>query len=76
MMRLKTTNAVMSMVIGLAIWICRITGVGMLIFGIHGYLTSRKDSEADAMNRALSRLNSGAVLIGILGILHALGIVA
>lgn len=72
MMRLK----VMSMVIGLAIWICRITGVGMLILGIHGYLTSRKDTEADAMDRALRRLNSGAVLIGMLGILHALGIVA
>lgn len=69
-------NAVMSIVIGLAIWICRITGVGMLIWGIYGYVTARKDGEAEAMNGALGKLISGAVLIGMQGILHALGIVA
>lgn len=69
-------NAVMSMVIGLAIWICRITGVGMLIWGIYGYVTARKDGEAEAMNGALGKLISGAVLIGMQGILHALGITA
>lgn len=68
-------NAVMSMVIGLAIWICRITGVGMLIWGIYGYVTARKDGEAEAMNGALGKLISGAVLIGMQGILKALGIV-
>ena len=45
-------NATMSIVIGLAIWICRITGVGMLIWGIYGYVTARKDGEAEAMNGA------------------------
>ena len=69
-------NATMSIVIGLAIWICRITGVGMLIWGIYGYVTARKDGEAEAMNGALGKLISGAVLIGMQGILHALGIVA
>lgn len=69
-------NAVMSIIIGLAIWICRITGVGMLIWGIYGYVTARKDGEAEAMNGALGKLISGAVLIGMQGILHALGIVA
>ena len=74
--KVSDMNATMSIVIGLAIWICRITGVGMLIWGIYGYVTARKDGEAEAMNGALGKLISGAVLIGMQGILHALGIVA
>lgn len=69
-------NAIMQMVIGLALWICQITGVGMLIWGIYGYVTARKDGEAEAMNGALGKLISGAVLIGMKGILKMLGIIS
>lgn len=68
-------SAVMGMVIGLAIWVCRITGVGLFIWGIYGYVTARKDGEAEAMNGALGKLVAGAVLIGMKGILHAMNIV-
>lgn len=73
--KFSNMDQVMGMVIGLAIWICRITGVGMLIWGIYGYVTARKDGEAEAMNGALGKLISGAVLIGMKGILNALGII-
>lgn len=68
-------NAIMGMVVGLALWICQMVGVGMLIWGIYGYVTARKDGEAEAMNGALGKLISGAVLIGMKGVLTVLGIV-
>ena len=69
-------NAIMGMVVGLALWICQMVGVGMLIWGIYGYVTARKDGEAEAMNGALGKLISGAVLIGMKGVLTLLGIVS
>lgn len=69
-------NAIMGMVVGLALWICQMVGVGMLIWGIYGYVTARKDGEAEAMNGALGKLISGAVLIGMKGVLKMLGIVS
>ncbi len=69
-------NAIMGMVVGLALWICQMVGVGMLIWGIYGYVTARKDGEAEAMNGALGKLISGAVLIGMKGVLQILGIVS
>ena len=69
-------NQIMGMVVGLALWICQMVGVGMLIWGIYGYVTARKDGEAEAMNGALGKLISGAVLIGMKGVLKMLGIVS
>ena len=45
-------------------------------WGIYGYVTARKDGEAEAMNGALGKLISGAVLIGMKGVLKMLGIVS
>lgn len=73
--KFSDTNAIASLVVGLALWICQLVGIGMLIWGIYGYVTARKDGEAEAMNGALGKLISGAVLIGMKGILAVLGIV-
>lgn len=69
-------NQIMGIVVGLALWICQMVGVGMFIWGIYGYVTARKDGEAEAMNGALGKLISGAVLIGMKGVLKMLGIVS
>ena len=69
-------NKIMGIVVGLALWICQMVGVGMFIWGIYGYVTARKDGEAEAMNGALGKLISGAVLIGMKGVLKMLGIVS
>lgn len=69
-------NQIMGVVVGLALWICQIVGVCMLIWGIYGYVTARKDGEPEAMNGALGKLVSGAVLIGMKGILQMMGIVS
>lgn len=69
-------NQIMGIVVGLALWICQMVGVGMFIWGIYGYVTARKDGEAEAMNGALGKLISGAVLIGMKGVLKILGIVS
>ena len=69
-------NAVGGRGVGLALWICQMVGVGMLIWGIYGYVNARKDGEAEAMNGALGKLISGAVLIGMKGVLQILGIVS
>lgn len=74
--KFSDTNAIASLVVGLALWICQLVGIGMLIWGIYGYVTARKDGEAEAMNGALGKLISGAVLIGMKGILSVLGIVS
>ena len=68
-------NQIMGIVVGLALWICQMVGVGMFIWGIYGYVTARKDVEAEAMNGALGKLIFGAVLIGMKGVLNMLGIV-
>ncbi len=69
-------NQIMGIVVGLALWICQMVGIGMFIWGIYGYVTARKDGEAEAMNGALGKLISGAVLIGMKGVLQILGIVS
>lgn len=69
-------NQIMGIVVGLALWICQMVGVGMFIWGIYGYVTARKDGEAEAMNGALGKLISGAVLIGMKGVLKMLGIIS
>lgn len=68
-------NDIAGIIVGLALWICQLVGIGMLIWGIYGYVTARKDGEAESMNGAISKLVSGCVLIGMKGILQLLGIV-
>lgn len=63
-----------NMILSLAFWLCRLIGISMLIFGIYGYVTARKDGEAEAMNGAIGKLISGVVLIAMPSILKSLGI--
>lgn len=64
------------LIIGLAVWICRLVGIAMLIWGIYGYVTARKDGEAESMNGAIGKLISGIVLVAMPTILRALNIIA
>ena len=64
------------LILGLAIWISRLIGTGMLIWGIYGYVTARKDGEAESMNGALGKLISGLVLICMPTVLKGLNIIA
>jgi len=64
------------LIIGLAVWIARLIGIGMLIWGIYGYVTARKDGEAESMNGALGKLISGLVLVCMPSVLKGLGIIA
>lgn len=62
------------LIIGLALWMSRLIGTGMLIWGVYGYVTARKDGEAESMNGALGKLISGLVLICMPTVLSALGV--
>ena len=64
------------LIIGLALWISRLIGIGMLIWGVYGYVTARKDGEAESMNGALGKLISGLVLVCMPSVLKALGVIA
>lgn len=64
------------LIIGLALWISRLIGTGMLIWGVYGYVTARKDGEAESMNGALGKLISGLVLICMPTVLQALNVIA
>lgn len=64
------------MILSLAIWIARLVGISLLIWGIYGYVTARKDGEAESMNGAIGKLISGAVLIGLPFVLQQLGVLA
>lgn len=64
-----------SLILGLAFWLCRLVGISMLIFGIYGYVTARKDGEAESMNGAIGKLVSGAVLLMMPTVLQAVGII-
>ena len=64
-----------SLIIGLALWISRLIGTGMLIWGIYGYVTARKDGDAESMNGALGKLISGLVLICMPSVLKGLGVI-
>lgn len=68
-------DEIAGVIVGLALWVCQLVGIGMLIWGIYGYVTARKDGEAESMNGAISKLVSGCVLIGMKGILQMLDIV-
>ena len=70
------SDDIAGIIVGLALWICQLVGIGMLIWGIYGYVTARKDGEAESMNGAIGKLVSGCVLIGMKGILNALHIVS
>lgn len=63
------------LILGLAFWIARLVGIGMLVWGIYGYVTARKDGEAESMNGAIGKLISGVVLIAMPSVLTALGII-
>lgn len=63
-----------TLIIGLALWMSRLIGTGMLIWGVYGYVTARKDGEAESMNGALGKLISGLVLICMPTVLSALGV--
>lgn len=64
------------LIIGLALWMSRLIGTGMLIWGVYGYVTARKDGEAESMNGALGKLISGLVLICMPTVLSALGVIS
>ena len=64
-----------ALILGLAFWLCRLVGISMLIFGIYGYVTARKDGEAESMNGAIGKLVSGAVLLMMPTVLQAIGII-
>lgn len=63
------------MILGLAFWIARLVGIGMLVWGIYGYVTARKDGEAESMNGAIGKLISGVVLIAMPSVMTGLGII-
>lgn len=63
------------LILGLAFWIARLVGIGMLVWGIYGYVTARKDGEAESMNGALGKLISGLVLICMPSVMTGLGII-
>lgn len=65
-----------SMILNLAFWISRLVGIGMLVWGIYGYVTARKDGEAESMNGALGKLISGCVLIAMPSVMKGLGILS
>lgn len=62
-------------ILSLAFWACRLMGISMLIWGIYGYLTARKDGEAESMNGAIGKLVSGGALIAMPFLLKQLGII-
>lgn len=64
------------LILGLAFWLCRLIGISMLVFGIYGYVTARKDGEAESMNGAIGKLVSGIVLILMPSILQGIGIIS
>ena len=64
------------MILNLAFWLCRLIGISMLIFGIYGYVTARKDGEAESMNGAIGKLVSGCVLVAMPAILKGVGLIS
>lgn len=62
-------------ILSLAFWACRLMGISMLIWGIYGYLTARKEGEAESMNGAIGKLVSGGALIAMPFLLKQLGII-
>lgn len=64
------------LIIGIGVWVARLIGIGMLIWGIYGYFTARKDGEAESMNAALGKLTSGIALILMPNILRGLKIIS
>lgn len=64
-----------SLILGISFWICRLMGVGMIVWGIVGYITARKNSESDAMNTAQNTAIGGFALVCMPSILQAIGII-
>lgn len=70
-----TGNNVAGMLLGVTFWILRIFGAILVMWGIYGYITSKKDGEASQISTALVKIVFGAVFIGMPMILRNLEII-
>lgn len=64
-----------SMVLNIIFWFLRVTGVVVLMWGIYGMVTAKKDGDADSINQAMLKLIFGTVFLCMPGILNALKII-
>lgn len=64
-----------SMVLAVIFWLLRVTGVVVLMWGIYGMITAKKDGDADSINQAMIKCIFGTVFLSMPGILKALNII-
>ena len=64
-----------SLVLNIIFWFLRVTGVVVLMWGIYGVVTAKKDGDADSINQAMLKLIFGTVFLCMPGILKALKII-
>lgn len=64
-----------SLVLNIIFWFLRVTGVVVLMWGIYGMVTAKKDGDADSINQAMMKCVFGAVFLCMPGILKALKII-
>lgn len=71
-----TGDTVESTVLWIVFFILRLVGVIVLIWGIYGYLTAKKDGEADQINVAMTKVIFGSYFLCMPWILSKIGVIA
>lgn len=61
-------------ILGIAMWVIRLFGVAVLIFGIYSEVTCRKDGDADWINAGFLKIASGLIMTCFPTVLKAFGV--
>lgn len=64
-----------NMVLNLIFWILRMVGAVVLMWGVYGFITARKEGDADSINQAMVKFIFGTVFLCMPGLLKALKII-
>lgn len=70
-----TIGNVTGWIVGFILWVLRIAGFLGVIWGIYGYVVSKKDGEADGMNIGILKFGIGLVLMCLPAVLIKLGVI-
>lgn len=62
-------------IIGFTLWVLRVAGVVCIIWGVYGFVVSRKDGDADGINMGILKFGIGLVLTCMPSILKAAQII-
>jgi len=70
-----TGDNIAGLILGTVFWVLRVSGVILLMYGIYGYVTAKKDGEANNINGAIVKIVFALIFLTMPWIFKSLGII-